>query len=235
MKKYIWLIYPVVVFFLIIFGINELQGEGSTQISKLLQKQGQTVTEEQKLKILTDKMQVLTAIDSGAENEKLTFAVRAVPAAKQVWVMMGEVENAASQAGVAIKKYSGSVGNVNEATAAAVVSPAPKARALVIEEPINMDVEMDVPEYAQLQKVVAVLEKSLPLVKINKIVYEKKTAKINITGAWAPWSKVSLEALTPLPLPDEKFNDLKTKLADFIILPDAMATPASGSAGVNPF
>lgn len=226
--KFVWILYPIAVFFLIVYSFNEIQGGGASKINKLLEKKDEAATEEQKLRGLQEKLAVLKKVDMGVERDNLTWTVKALPAAKEVWLMMAEINNAASSSGAVVMTYSGSVGNVVEATAAASAS----------DTPVSLIVEFSISDYSQLQQIISVLEKSLPLVSIAKVNYTNNVAKVTFVGGWAGWGKSASEALSPLPEYQASLTSLKSRLQDFIVLPEdtaGISSPSSASGVVNPF
>jgi len=222
--KFLWVLYPVVVIFLILFSLGELSSGGAGKLEALVKKQDEAAVEEQKLNVLQQKLDILRQTDVKVESENLAWTTKAVPAGKEVWLMMAELNNAASVSGAVLSSYTGTVGDVVEATAAASVN----------DVPISLEVEFKVTDFAQLQKIISVLEKSLPLVSIAKVNFSNGSVKLSIVGAWSGWGKAASEALTPLPEYKDKLANLKIRLQEYATLPEVMVSFGSGQA-VNPF
>ncbi len=222
LKSFVWVIYPAAVAALIFISASQLQAGGASKLSSIWQKQDQAAVAEQKLAVLQKKLTALQAVDATAVNSDLAWSLTVMPAGKQVWVMLGELNNAASAASAEVTSYNGTVGNVDEASASAKDLP-----------PL-LDVEFGVDNFDQLRTLLTTLEKSLPLLDINSVDYAKGKAKVTVTGAFAGWGKIDVQAESPLPAYQAKLESLKARLQDFEVLSSENPMTGSGSA-VNPF
>lgn len=231
MKKWLWVLYPVIV--LIIIGVsgNMLFLNQERWVMML---EDQQKAEEQEIRIaeLKKKLGVLSLVDFQVEADNLKRLIEAQPPKKSVWTLISEMKSAADEGGVAIGEFKGGIGGVREATGSGEVDTS-----VVVSEDValSLTVGAEVGGLSNLKSFLESLDKLLPLARINQIDYTTGTVVMEIESAWKPWEVV---AGVGGELPDYKaeVERVKARLADYYSLPAVEIIEASGSAGsVSPF
>lgn len=194
--------YPLVVVAVIVVSASQL-----SVIHKLLDRQRQVETEEEKLARLREKLAKLEAVDLQAEVANLQFLATAVPTTKQVWVVASELKVAAAEAGVLLEGYKGSGDLIVEAT-------------------------FGVAGIDQLGQLVATLERKLPLVKVVDVKYAFGKATVTVSGVWLPLADVTGLSEQPVPETAKDVSDVQQQLAGFVGLAGG-SVPIAG-VEVNP-
>jgi len=226
-QKWIWLAYPLLVVVFIFGSLSYIFGRGNDVLGDFSQQRAQVQAEREEANLLENKLETLKKVDLDEDKETLKKLLEAQPASRQVWLLLAQLRNAASEAGAVLEEYKGEVGEVAEdATEAAVPTSGSDA--------LMLDTTFEVTDFEQVAGIVAYLDNAKPLVRVVKVEYSLNQANILVEGAWGRWPKVSEDVLTPLP-------DHKAAAAEALRRTDGMvsvaevATNDTGSYSINPF
>lgn len=233
LKNWTWVLYPIFAALFIYFSVVYYLTSGDLGLSKLISKQEQTDEEKKVVNELKAKVDFLKSVNKDEDTEKLKKLLVAMPASKKVWYLITAVQKSASVSGLLVKKYSGEVGDVKEATESASVSGAVKNQPAP-ESNLVLKVEYEPTSFESLHTNIANIVKMMPLVKVVKANYGLEKLTVVYEGAWASWPKPVVDPKELIPKYDESINSVLqkiTELEDLTILatPEAEVIEASES------
>lgn len=185
MNKWLWIGYPVVVVVFIMTSSYFLWGDPA-RWQEMVGSLGTVAGQEAELARLRRRLGVLQVVDLVQAQQGLRDLLEAVPPAKQVWVLVAQLNQAGESAGTVVEKYKGTGGDAKEASDSADKRPA----VLVEEAELSLEATYTVSGLEQLEKVVSSLERTKPLVKISKIGFSSGQVVVGVEGAWQAWEKL---------------------------------------------
>src|SRR3989344_4260622 len=214
-KNWMWLLYPVIVGVFVVVSANYLWSNRQELMQAA--NSGKGAETEAKIAALRGKLGVLSRVDTAREKADLEYLAKAVLPNKAIWLVVNQLKGAAAEAAVTLTSYrAASGGDIREASdSAAQVEPDP---GLVLE------VTVSGAALESLARMLASLEKRLPLVRVIKVEYANGSAVLTVEGAWEPWKKA--EGDTPLPDFRPAVDEAKQKLSGF-------ALPTFGEEGAT--
>lgn len=195
--KWLWVCYPVIVLIVIITASNFLLGSGGNYFENVQAKQQKAAEMEKKLNQLNKKLSQLNAADDNKMQDDLKMLLEVMPARRDIWSLLTELNMAASGSGAKLESYKGTVGDVGEAEAATMSS---KAKPVNTNDPIMLKVTYSIKKFDDLTSILKNLDTSLPLIKVTGIDFIKDKADISIEAAWAPWEKTNAAVESDLPV-----------------------------------
>lgn len=215
LSDWVWVFYPVLTVVFMLVGINYVVNNGQASLNSLMVNQEQIEAERQRVENLRLKLELLKTIDKETSLKQLEKMLVAMPASRQVWLLINELKIIGQRSGMAVESYKGSVGDVREATESASV--ATESAQQKVESPKEM-VLLIVYELADINKLATALaesEKMLPLVKIVSVNFEKGKAEINMEGAWSAWPRFVNDPERQLVFTRGQISQTITKLEKF--------------------
>jgi len=205
-NNYTWVLYPVLVAVFIIMGANFILNSGKDTLLKFTERKSEIEEFNLRANNLRSTLEILKGVDVPTTREQLGLMLKAVPASRQVWLLISELNQAAVKSGMSIDSYKGSIGDIQEATKSADAVATPEAE---LTEPSAMilKVVFENEDFSQLAFGLGELERLIPLVKIVRIDYGINSAEITVEGAWSAWEASSNNP--ELVLPDYRSDVLK--------------------------
>jgi hypothetical protein len=193
MKNLAWVVYPIVVFGLMVVGVNFWLSGGVESLDTMLVKPARTENEQKEVALLRTKVEQLKQVDKDKLIEQLRETLAVVPPAKRVWLLMAELNRSATMAGMTIQSYRAAVGDMKEATESAQPVSDLTTQAL------TLTVEYDEADFPSLIKLLEALQKMKPLVRVTKVDYDVTGVRLTVDSAWAGWQKTILGKKIALP------------------------------------
>lgn len=223
LKNWLWLGYPLIVAGFIAVTANLVFSDPGRWVG-VVQSRERIEEDEAKAAELRNKLLVLQAVDIEADEADLRLMAGAVPASKLAGAVALELREAASAAGAVLEQYRGSVGRVDEASGEVEV-------VLTGEEEFSLVVNYRVTDLEQLKRLLADLERRLPLVQVTALDYSPGRVEMTVEGVWKAWGEREEGELEP----DYKLRatEVKLQLADFLRFEEVSLT--EGGGGVSPF
>lgn len=200
LESFLWILYPIAVIGLIIFGINYWSTTGSAEFSRLTSKPEEANAEQKIVDNLREKLVVLKGFDKSTHTENIKKLLVAVPVSKKAWYVISELQLAGASSGAQLATFRSSVGDVSEASDSGAKKYDPNS------DMLSFTAEYEGTTFGSLAEVLRILEGNMPFVKVTKIDYSGQIAKLWVDGAWRPWQEINKDVSTPLPkyLPEEK-------------------------------
>lgn len=186
------MLYPVAVLIIVVFGSAFIFGPGQDYFVNVQARQQKAAELEAKKNALSRKLDLLNRADDVKMENDLKTLLTAMPAKKDVWGLLVELNQAASGSGASLFSYKGAGGNVSEASESAVTTAAE-------DDPIKLDVTYKISKFEDVAYILKNLQEYLPLNKILSVSFEDDEAVISIEAAWSPWEKVSGDVEEELP------------------------------------
>lgn len=191
-KKWSWLVFPVLVGVTVVFSSRWLMA-GPDQIWRKLWLTGREVqTAEAEAAKLKNKLDKLKRVDMAGQKEILAKLEAAVPRRGQVEILIGEITQAAAESGVAVESYTAG----NDETW------------LVLKVTLGTDV-------GGLVNWVRNMENRVPIVKVMSINYREGRAEVAVGQVWKETVISQAKAEDELPEADEKVKNILSKLEEF--------------------
>jgi hypothetical protein len=225
-SKWIWVGYPVLALIFMYASFTILMGIGQERIVGFAAKRDQVEGEEVKVAKMENKLMQLKQADKDVLGSDLSQLAVAIPLSKKVSLLVGEMRNAASQAGTTLDEYKGLVGQVKEG--AVVPNLTDDGVGLVLSATFNVS------DFKQVQEILKGLYNQLPLVKVNKISYALGKLTVEAEGAWSPWKTSTNDVISPLPDYQTQRDTAKTAITNFQVFSE-MIIPTGSTGTTNPF
>jgi hypothetical protein len=228
---WLWVAYPVLVVVGIFVGMAILFGEDGQRIADIQGAHERLEEEKVQLAKLQQKEKLLKNVDIERETATLTHLTETMPSTKKVWLLVSELAESGKLAGVVMTDINGKIGDVKEASEAGVeVAVAPG-----VSNNLSIETEFQVSDFGQIKMMVEKLAHLIPLVKVNRVSFEKDKVTFVAEGAWSNWNKISAESQNPLPDITAEVSKIEAKLADFETLPQVGTGAGEFIQTVNPF
>jgi hypothetical protein len=230
LSDFVWILYPVLVVGLILAGVNFLTNSGLDSFSSLTVDQAQVETDKRRVQDLETKLEVLKTVDINLAKVQLETLLEAVPASRQVWLLINELKVIGQRSEMILASYKGRVGNVNEASESAEISTA--SAQIDKTGPMVLEVKYKPESITPLAKALEISERLEPLVKISKINYLPTNTDITFEGAWATWPPANKNPESELTFKTVKIKQALDLLEGYEIPElDWGATPVPASTG----
>ena len=234
---FLWIVYPVIVTVIIYLGVNFLMTSGLDSLSGLTVDQAQVEMDKKRAEDLEKKLEILKTVSIEGTKDQMNTLLGAMPASRQVWLLINELKVIGLRSGMPLESYKGSVGDVQEASesAEAATESAKTTESAVM----TLDVEYQVGDIRTLANALGISEKLLPLVKILSIEYVKNSASVKIEGAWSGWPPVNKNPESALAYDKDRILDTISKLEgyeipDFELTATAAAEPITATSSGLP-
>ncbi|KKU03169.1 MAG: hypothetical protein UX99_C0003G0008 [Candidatus Amesbacteria bacterium GW2011_GWB1_47_26] len=213
-KKWSWLAFPLLVGVMTVVSFGKLVA-GPDQIwRKLRLNEGKAKATEIEVVKLKSKLDRLNRVDTAEQGKVLSELGKAVPSQIQPMLLIGEMNQAASESGVAVEKYR--IDN-SETRQALQVSILTEDAGKLIDWVNNM-------------------EGWLPLARIVGISYENDRAEVTVEQVWKESAASGTKPEDELPETGERVKSLLSKLGDFREIGTSSAqTKDDGAVNPNPF
>lgn len=213
-KKWSWLVFPVLVVIMIIFSFGRLVS-GPDQIwRKLRLNEGKVKAAEMEVAKLKNKLNKLKQVDVAGQQKLLAQLGKAVPSQMQPMLLVGEMNQAASESGVVIEKYSIDNGEKQQ----------------------DLKISIATGDAGKLIAWVDGMERWLPLVKIVSISYKDGRAEVVVGQEWKELVVTGAKPGDELPETAEKIKIVMEQMAGYRELTAGVSLPADdGSVNPNPF
>ncbi len=213
-KKWSWLVFPALVGIMIIFSFGKLVA-GPNQIwRKLWLNEGKVKAAEVEVAKLKNKLDRLKQVDVAGQQKLLADLGKAVPSQMQPMLLVGEMNQAASESGMVIEKYR--------------IDDSGKQQLL--------KVSLMTGDMGKLIAWVDSMERWLPLVKIVGINYKDGRADIEVEQWWKESAASGAKPDDELPETAKKIKIVMEQMAGYRELMAGVSLPADdGSVNSNPF
>lgn len=219
MKRFLWLTYPLVVVILIIFSMNFFVS--GNLWAGLTHKKAKVDVNQIQITKLAKKLTMLNRVKLSKVNDEHNYLQTLVPTSKQVPMLLTEIYQSASAAGVLVESYKGSVKEVT-ATASG--------------EKMSLDVTFIVGDANNLYKLLGQLEHRIPLIDIGKVSFSDSKAVITITGLWYPIPKFTPNLSDEIVDSALKIADINSKLSQYVLtVTPSVDVITIDKAAENPF
>jgi len=180
-----------------VVSLNFLLGTGPESVLSVIGKQGENAQAEKTLEQLKTKLETLKNIDKAGETEKLKGLLAAMPPAKKVWFLIEALDRSASGSGIQINEFSGTIGNVKEATGSATTSAqitTPEAANIM-----GLKVDYKAAPFENFAQAIGEMENFIPMVKVAKVSFDTTKTSISVEGAWGQLNKPQGNIDNPIP------------------------------------
>jgi Tfp pilus assembly protein PilO len=210
-SDWVWVLYPFLAALFMIISLNFLMGSGNDSVLNIIQKQDQTTQEEQTVAQLKAKLEVLKSVDRESETEKLKKLLIAMPQSKKIWYLLQAIDKTASDTGMLVLDFGGTVGDVKEASDSASTSA--ELSGPVDMNAMSLKINYESNGFDILTNTIGEIESFLPLVKVTHIIYDPSRIVIEVEGAWGQFVKPTKNISAPLPdykaIGDKAVNDIQ--------------------------
>lgn len=200
MKRFLWLGYPLIVMIVIIFSINFFAS--GNLWAGLTHKKAKVDANRAQITKLTKKLTMLKSVNLSKVSDENNYLQTLIPTSKQVPMLLTEIYQSASAAGVLVESYRGSVRDVTASASG---------------EKMSLDVTFLVGDADNLYKLLKQLEHRIPLIDIGKVSFSEGKAVISVTGLWYPESKFAPDLTYNLVNSAPKIADIKSKLFQYVV------------------
>ncbi len=218
MKAWSWVVYPLAVVAVILVSSNILFGNLMFW-DKLSARQTQLKQQAEMATRLRTKLAKLQSANLTAEHQNLDYLIAVLPQNKNLPVLLAQVGQAASASGAIFEGFRGQVGEVAASQSAAS------------SDSLELEVTLQVTGISQLQQTLAVLETSLPLVKVSQVRLVSGKANLIIEGVWSHLAKFPAGILYEVPDISASLVQVRDQLKNYSILPN---NEIPTDVGINP-
>lgn len=214
-KKWAWLVFPALVGIMIIFSFGRLVA-GPDQIwRKLWLNEKKAKAAEIEVAKLKNKLDRLNRVNVSEQQKTLADLGKAVPNQFQPMLLIGEMNQAASESGVVIEKYRIDNGEKQQ----------------------DLKITMLTGDAGKLIAWVNSIERWLPLVKIVSVSYKDGRAEVVVEQAWKEVVAMGAKPEDELPDAGEKIKAVMEKMSGYReLIAGVTSLPADdGAVNPNPF
>jgi hypothetical protein len=226
---WVWVFYPILVVAILLFGTDFLLSTGQLSLVKLASRQEEVEAKEKIVQELRVKLDRLKQVDREKGLADIQTMLSAMPANKRVWLVINQLQQAATDSGAVLSSYKGTVGDVSEASEGAKLTDESYNTPLIVKA------NYESASFTGLITILQALEKSLPLVKIEKIDFGTNVTAIEVRAGWLAWKNITAGDVTNA-MPEYK-TTVEKALQQIdglnkveVTVPEAAAASASGSA-----
>lgn len=213
-KKWGWLVFPALVGIMIIFSFGRLVAGPDQVWRKLWLNEAKVKTAEIEVAKLKSKLDKLNRVNVAEQQKLLIELGKAVPSQMQPMLLVGEMNQAASESGVVIEKYGIDNGEKQQ----------------------DLKISIATGDADKLIVWVNDMERWLPLAKIVSISYKDSLAEVTVEQRWKELVATGAKPEDELPEMDEKVKNLLSKLGNFREIGTSFAqTKDDGTVNLNPF
>lgn len=184
LNDWIWVFYPILVVILVLISANYILGTGDISLIRFAARQEETEAQEKIVNELQEKVNSLKIINRSQALAQLKELLVAMPASKKAWLLVAQLQNAATISATTLSAYKAEVGDVKEASESSGISDP------VYNSPLSIRADYELANFGQLVTILGVLDKYLPLVKVKKVEFGATLATVTLEGAWTPWKPV---------------------------------------------
>ncbi len=212
-KKWGWLGFPLLVGVGIVVSYGWLVA-GPDQIWRKLRMNGEEVkVAEVEVAKLKSKLDKLNWMDVAGQREMLNRLEKVVPGQIQFMLLIGGVNQAASESGLRLEKY-----KVGKSETRQV-----------------LEVSLQTGDVGKLIDWINNMEKQLPLVRIVRISYREGRAEVVVEQMWKEFGITGAKPEDELPETGERVKDILSKLGEFREVTSSGQTRDVGGVNPNPF
>lgn len=223
LRKFAWVIYPVVVTMSILASSTLLFSPGFWQnlFSTASVVQQATATANN----LQSKLHALEAVNVPIETENLTYLLSILPATKQIPVLMSQLQSAAVDTGAILESYRFDAGDISSTESANASS-----------DNLVLNVTYTVADLPALRTLLGNLANRTPLLAIHEVHYLGGRVNLKIDALWSPLAKLSASSADqPLPNVSNDMLRIKQQFANNVAVVGQASQAASESVSTNPF
>lgn len=217
MKTWGWIGYPAVIVVVILVSMTLLFGNLGLW-DKLTARQSQLQKDAEIEAQLRTKLAKLQAAESVTERQNLDYLIAVLPANKNISILLAQIGQAASASGAIFEGFRGKVGEISATSS----------------DTLELEVTLQITDIHQLQQTLAVLESSLPLVKVNQVKMAMGKAILTVEGAWSPLAKLPSGAQYGVPDVADLLAQTRAQLNNYSNLP-LVETPLDAGVNSAPF
>jgi hypothetical protein len=186
LSDWIWVLYPVLIVVLVLISANYILGTGDVSLIRLTARQEETEAQEKIVNELKEKVNSLKVINRTQALAQLKDLLVAMPASKKAWLLVAQLQNAATISATTLSAYKAEVGDVKEASESSSVADP------VYNSPLSVRVDYEISNFEQLVTILKTLDRYLPLVKVKKVEFGATLATVTLEAAWMPWKPVTV-------------------------------------------
>lgn len=204
-RRNLWITYPVSVAALVVVSLRLIGGAAVWESGR------EAAANARQAAFLRQKLQLVAAVDILALERDMQWLLTVLPAGPQTAKLLVGVNEAASQAGVAITGFRS--------------------------QKDQLTISVGATDLAAAGLFIGALEKTLPLVTITQVGYSATGAEVVLEGASRPLPSVTAASSLPLTDPRPQIEKIKAQLTGFKQVESAPLNfeAATGSGLINPF
>ena len=221
MKAWSWVVYPLAVVGVILASTNILFGNLGLW-DKLSARQDQLKQQTEMATQLQTKLSKLQSANLVTEHQNLDYLIAVLPQNKNLSVLLAQVEQAASASGAIFEGFRGKVGELAASQSAGGSNS------------LELEVTLQVGDISQLQRTLAALETSLPLIKVSQMKLTSGRANLIVEGVWNNLAKFSPGAQHAVPDVLASMVQIREQLKNYLTLPKN-EIPADTGINSTPF
>ncbi len=189
---------------------------------KLSARQDQLKQQTEMATQLQTKLSKLQSANLVTEHQNLDYLIAVLPQNKNLSVLLAQVEQAASASGAIFEGFRGKVGELAASQSAGGSNS------------LELEVTLQVGDISQLQRTLAALETSLPLIKVSQMKLTSGRANLIVEGVWNNLAKFSPGAQHAVPDVLASMVQIREQLKNYLTLPKN-EIPADTGINSTPF
>lgn len=218
MKDWSWVAYPLVVVVVILASTNILFGNLGLW-GKLSARQTQLQKQVEMATQLRTKLSKLQSANLAVEHQNLDYLISVLPSNKNLAALLAQISQAASASGAIFEGFRGNIGEVAASQSAAS------------SDTLELEVTLKVTDIHQLQQTLAMLETSLPLIKVSQVKLTLGRANLIVEGVWNFLAKLPFGAQYAVPDVSVSLAAVRNQLKNYSTLPK---NEVPSDPGINP-
>lgn len=221
MKVWSWVVYPLAVVVVVLVSANILFGNLGLW-DKLSASQTQLKKQAEMATQLRAKVSRLQSADLVTEHQNLDYLIQILPPGKNLPVLLAQIQQAAVVSGAVFESFRGKVGEVTASQSGTVA------------DALQLQVTLQIADLGQLQRALAYLESSLPLLQVKQVRMTGTRVDLVVEGLWS--SLAHLPAGVEYAVPDTSTDlaQIRGQLKNYSALP-VSEIPSETGVNSTPF
>ncbi len=222
-RKYTWLIYPVVVVLGILASSVFLLAPSFWQnlFSTAAAVQQATTTANN----LQTKLRTLAAVNVPTETDNLTYLLSILPSSKQIPILISQLQSAAADTGTVLESYRFDAGDISATQSAKPVG-----------DDLILSVTYIVSDISTLKNLLANLAGRTPLLAVHEVHFLTGKVDLKIDALWSPLAKLAAAGPNePLPNAGNDVLRIKQQFAANAAVVNNASGSGNQTVSTNPF